>query len=168
MGIAAPQDCPVGPAHRWVHLYNRYVFLVLALREFTRKGWPAGCLQDAVGEVASAAADAADRLREMGYDPAARFDGEEARLWARTLQYVAGLSHPAGADGPAGWDRLVAVVWGLSDAFFAALPALQPGALRPEGLAVLVGERAPHPAAVDLFGESAGEVADQPVIRGSV
>lgn len=171
-------DRLTGQARDWVLRYNRYVFLVVALREFTRKGWPAGCLQDAVTEAAAAAVGAADRLRVMGRCPTARFVGDEAALWVRTAQFVYSLpwrTPPAG--GPlallvedvqrvaAGWDRLVGFVWGLPDACFADLPALQPGALRPDGLAVLVGDGPVDPAAVDPLGEPAGEVADQPVVR---
>jgi hypothetical protein len=178
MGNAPSEDWPVGPARDWVLLYNRYVFLVLALREFSRKGWPAGCLQDAVTDAAAAAVGAADRLRALGRCPDAGFVGEEAALWRRTVQYVYSLpwrTPPAGSplavlvedarQVAAGWDRLVGFVWGLSDACFAQMPALQPGAFRPDGLAVLVGDGPVQPPAVDPVGQPAGEVADEPVVR---
>jgi hypothetical protein len=178
MGTDSPESWPVGLARNWVLLYNRYAFLVLAVREFTRKGWPTGCLQDVVSEAAAAVVDAADRLRALGHCPSTCFAGEEADLWKRTLQYVYALpwrTPPAGTPlvvlvedarrAAAGWDRLVGFVWGLSDACFAQMPALQPGAFRPDGLAVLVGDGAPQPAAVDPVGQPAGEVADQPLVR---
>jgi len=177
MGGTCPEGWPAGLARNWLLHYNRYAFLVLALREFTRKGWPAGCVQDLVAEAASAVVDAADRLRALGHCPAAQLAGEEAALWRRTVQYVYALpwrSPPAGAPlgqvledaerARAGWDRFVSFVWGLSDGCFARMPALQPGAFRPDGLAVLVGERAPQPAAVEPVGQPAGEVPDQPVV----
>jgi hypothetical protein len=178
MGNGNPEDWPVALARNWVLLYNRYAFLVLAAREFTRKGWPAGCLQDVVSEAAVAVVDTADRLRVLGHCPGARLAGEEAVLWKRTVQYVYALpwrTPPVGAPlddlvadarrAADAWDRLVAFVWGLSDACFAQMPALQPGAFRPDGLAVLVGECAPQPAPVDPVGQPTGEIADQPLIR---
>src|SRR5262245_23242172 len=131
MGNAFPEGWPAGLARNWVVLYNRYAFLILALREFTRKGWPSGCLQDAVSEAAAAAVDAADRLRSVGHCPSDRFAGEEAALWKRTVQYVYALpwrAPPAGTPlavlvedaqlAASAWERFVACVWGLSDACF--------------------------------------------------
>jgi hypothetical protein len=157
VGNGNPEGRPERAAREWLLLYNRYVFLVVALREFTRKGWPAGGLRDAVSGAAAAVVEAADRLRARGHSPADRFAGEEAALWERTVRLA---DAPAGSDG---WGRFVGFVWGLSDGCFARMAAL-----RPEGLAVLVGEGAPQPAAVDPVGQLPGEVADQPVIRGPV
>ena len=35
-------DWPAGLAHTWVTRYNRFLFLTVALREFTRNGWSSG------------------------------------------------------------------------------------------------------------------------------
>jgi hypothetical protein len=160
MPAADWDDMPVGLARTWVTRYNRLLFLVVTLREFVRKGWPSGCLPDLVTDAVWEAVDAADHLRAHGYAPHLRAAGDEAALWARTVEYACALpprTPPAGATVgevaawagrmQAAWSRYAAFVGELPDDCFARVQALGPGAYSPEGLAGVVGPGGRRPAA---------------------
>jgi hypothetical protein len=170
---ADPTAWPAGLARTWLTRYNHFLFLTAALREFQQKGWAAGCLQDQITTAAWEAVDAADHLQAHGYRPHLWAGGDEARLWARTVEYVGSLPWRApppestlaeiagwAAGVRAAWDRYAAFVAGLPDDCFAAADALAPCAGTPESLARLVGRRFRLAAPADFGGQAGGEFRD--------
>ncbi|MBX9583640.1 MAG: hypothetical protein K2X87_25340, partial [Gemmataceae bacterium] len=176
-----PADWPAGLARTWLTRYNRFAFLVLATRETSRRGWPAGCLRDLVTAAAEEVVAAADQLRALGYAPQAAFAGDERTLWEQTARYMAALPVRAAAAAAAAdarpenlledlaragaaWDRFRAFAAGLPDDAFAGLTALRPGAFRPDGLLALLGHRVPPPTAGQPVGQPLGEDPDEPAV----
>jgi hypothetical protein len=124
--------------------------------------------------------DAADHLRAHGYAPYRRVAGDEAALWARTVEYVGALpgrTPPAGAPLAdlalwvaqvlEAWEPFAAFVARLPDDCFARVDALDPRALRPGGLAALIGPGRHHPAAAQPVRQPDGEFADPLVALAS-
>jgi hypothetical protein len=168
-----PDDWPAGLARTWATRYSRLLALSVALREYARKGWPSGCLQDLVTDAAREAVDAADHLRAHGYAPYLRVVGEEADLWERTVEYVASLpwSAPAGdvalaelvewaEQSRSAWRGYAGFVAGLSDECFAHVEAMTPRAARADGLVALLGKRVQPPAPPQQVRQLPGELPD--------
>lgn len=174
MNPALREELPVALTRTWVNRYNRFMFLAVALREFSRKKWPSGCLQDSITEAAWDVVDAADHLRAYGYAPQLWIAGDEAILWAKTVEFVCAL--PAGRTPPAdanlaavdewasavrsAWTRYAEFVGQLPDDCFANVSALQPLAFRLNGLAALVGEGGHFPVPPESNGKAGGKFLD--------
>ncbi|MBX9626210.1 MAG: hypothetical protein K2X82_20595 [Gemmataceae bacterium] len=163
-----PDTRPAGLARSWVVSYNRFAFLVVALREVARKGWPAGCLRELLTEAAADAVDRADHLRALGHPPHREFAGDERELWARTVRYVSGLPVGEPADGAdrarAAWDAFAGFAAGLPDAAFAGLTAFQPWVFRPDGPVAPLGQGVVAPAAGQGVGKPLGQEPDEPAV----
>lgn len=166
MSVRPSDTWPVGLARTWAGRYNRFLVLAVALREFARKGWPTGHLRGPVTDAAWDVLDAEDHLQAHGYAPGLCVGGDEAVLRARAFEYA--LAVAAGADTPAeledqalrnraAWDRFAAFVAALPDECFTGSPTLEPGALRPERLAAVLGRGRRGPAPAEHAAEPGGE-----------
>lgn len=147
MNVYESNDFPLRLSRQWVTTYNRYLYLILALRDTIRYQLRSGLIQDQITSTALALTEVNDQLQILGYSPLTSLPDREQSLWHATNRFLSNLPWicpPAGVPTASlaadiqtmvsAWNEFARFVGVIPHELFRDSPALDPMATRSENV----------------------------------